>query len=40
MENEQKENVRTYAGNMLKKYELLDDILQSIREENEFRALS
>lgn len=40
MEKERKDNTKTYTGTMLRRYELLDDILQSVREENEFRALS
>lgn len=40
MEQEKKRNAIEYTGTLIKKYELLDDVLQSVREGNEYRALT
>lgn len=40
MEKERGGRVSVHSGTLIRRYELLDDILQSIREENEFRAMA
>lgn len=37
---EQKVNAKAYTGNLIRKYELLDEVLESVREKNEYHALT
>lgn len=40
MEKEKNIDGAVHAGNLIRKYELLDEILESVREKNEFHALA